>query len=333
MSRAASASDYRLFVATPLLPRVRALIAGRREARFNPGDAPMPLAEIVRAAEGAGAVMISPRDPMDAAAIAMLPASVRTIATYSVGHDHIDLAAAAARGLNVVNTPDVLTDAVAEVAILLMLGAARRGTESIDLLRQGRWTGWTPLQLPGVQITGRRIGIYGMGRIGQRIAHRARGFDMKVHYRSRRRLPAEAEQDAQYHASDESFFAASQVLVLACPATPETRGLLNAGRIAWLPHDAVVVNIARGSVVDDDALIAALAEGRIAAAGLDVFNNEPALDPRYLDLPNAFLMPHIGSSTIDAREQMAATLLDALDAIDRGEIPLDRLVTVPRAPA
>jgi lactate dehydrogenase-like 2-hydroxyacid dehydrogenase len=187
--------------------------------------------------------------------------------------------------------------------------------------------------LPGVQVTGRRIGIYGMGRIGQRIAQRARGFDMEVHYRSRRQLAPELEAGARYHADDASFFVAAQVLVLACPAAPETRGLLNAERIAMLPRDAVVVNIARGSVVDDDALIAALGEGRIAAAGLDVFNNEPALDARYLDLPNAFLMPHIGSSTIDAREQMAVTLLDALDAIDRGEIPEERLVMPSRIPA
>lgn len=315
-----------LFVATPLLPSVRALIAARRNARFNLGEGVMPAAEIARAATGARAVMVSPRDAMDAGAIAALPASIETIATYSVGHDHIDLAAAAARGLSVINTPDVLTDAVAEAAILLMLGAARRATESIELLRSGRWTGWTPLQLPGIQVSGRRIGIYGMGRIGQCIARRARGFDMEVHYRSRRRLAAELEAGALYHADDAGFFAAAQILVLACPATPETRGLLGADRIALLPRDAVVVNIARGSVVDDDALIAALAERRIAAAGLDVFNNEPALDPRYLDLPNAFLMPHIGSSTIDARERMATTLLDALDALDRGEIPEERLV-------
>jgi len=163
------------------------------------------------------------------------------------------------------------------------------------------------------------MGIYGFGRIGQRIARRARGFDMEIHYRGPRRKPPEQEQGATFHADDASFLPLCDVLVLACPVTAETRGLLNAERIALLPRHAIVVNIARGAVVDDDALIAALRERRIFAAGLDVFNNEPNLDPRYLDLPNACLMPHIGSSTMTARLKMAESLLDSLDAIDRGD--------------
>lgn len=308
-----------LFVAVPLLPEVRARIAARRSAAFNLAGRTMTREEIAAASAGARAVIVSPANRMDGAAIAALPASVEILGTYSVGFEHIDLAAARSRGLRVLHTPDVLTDAVAETAILLMLGAARRATESIALLRSGAWAGWNPTELVGLQVTGRRMGIYGMGRIGQRIARRARGFDMEIHYRTRRRLAAELEQGAIFHESDASFFAACDVLVLACPVTPETRGLLDAARIALLPREAVVVNIARGAVVDDDALIAALGQRRIAAAGLDVFNNEPDLDPRYLDLPNAFLMPHIGSSTMTARLEMAGSLLDSLDAIDRGD--------------
>ena len=308
-----------LFVAVPLLPEVRALVASRRDAAFNLSGRTMGIAEIAGASAGARTLIVSPANRMDEAAIAALAPSVEILGTYSVGHEHIDLAAAQARGLRVLHTPDVLTDAVAETAMLLMLGAARRATESIELLRSGAWAGWNPTELVGLQVTGRRMGIYGMGRIGQRIARRARGFDMEIHYRTRRRLAPEVEQGAIYHEAEESFFAACDVLMLACPVTSETTGLLDAARIALLPKDAIVVNIARGAVVDDDALISALRDRRIAGAGLDVFNNEPNLDRRYLDLPNAFLMPHIGSSTMTARIDMAASLLDSLDAIDRGD--------------
>ena len=308
-----------LFVAVPLLPEVRALVASRRDAAFNLTGRTMGIAEIAEASAGARVLIVSPANRMDEAAIAALAPSVEILGTYSVGHEHIDLAAAQARGLRVLHTPDVLTDAVAETAMLLMLGAARRATESIELLRSGAWAGWNPTELVGLQVTGRRMGIYGMGRIGQRIARRARGFDMEIHYRTRRRLAPEVEQGAIYHEAEESFFAACDVLMLASPVTSETTGLLDAARIALLPKDAIVVNIARGAVVDDDALISALRDRRIAGAGLDVFNNEPNLDRRYLDLPNAFLMPHIGSSTMTARIDMAASLLDSLDAIDRGD--------------
>ena len=308
-----------LFVAVPLLPEVRALVASRRDAAFNLTGRTMGIAEIAGASAGARVLIVSPANRMDEAAIAALAPSVEILGTYSVGHEHIDLAAAQARGLRVLHTPDVLTDAVAETAMLLMLGAARRATESIELLRSGAWAGWNPTELVGLQVTGRRMGIYGMGRIGQRIARRARGFDMEIHYRTRRRLPPEVEQGAIYHEAEESFFAACDVLMLASPVTSETTGLLDAARIALLPKDAIVVNIARGAVVDDDALISALRDRRIAGAGLDVFNNEPNLDRRYLDLPNAFLMPHIGSSTMTARIDMAASLLESLDAIDRGD--------------
>lgn len=315
-----------LYVAIPLLPSVRDLIARRRRARFSEGEERLSTDEIIRLARGAREVMISGRNRFDAAALRALPASVEVLATYSVGFDHIDLAAAADRGIAVLNTPDVLTDAVAETAMLLCLGAARRATESIMLLRDNRWSGWSPTQLPGLQITGRRMGIYGMGRIGRCIARRAAAFEMPVHYHGRRRLDAVLEGSAIYHADEADFLSRCDVLVLACAAAPETELFLNAERIARLPRDAIVVNIARGSIVDDDALVAALGAGEIFAAGLDVFNNEPDLDPRYLKLPNAFLLPHIGSSTIDARLQMAAILIDGLESLEAGLKP-DNLLT------
>ena len=308
-------------VVTPLLPAVRDLIAGRRPANFTELDLPIDAEQLVRCCDGSSILIVSAREKIDRRVIEAIPSSVRVLATYSAGYDHIDLAAAAERGLIVLNTPDALSDAVAEVAILLMLGAARRATEAIALLRAGNWEGWSPVQLPGIQISHRRLGIYGMGRIGRRVGDFARGFGMSVHYTGRRRLTPELEADTVWHANEREFLEAADVLVLACAATDETRGYLNADRLACLGSSSIVVNVARGTVVDDDALIAALSSRQIAAAGLDVYNGEPAIDPRYLALPNAFLLPHIGSSTVTARLAMAAALLDGLDALGAAMTP------------
>jgi glyoxylate reductase len=194
------------------------------------------------------------------------------------------------------------------------------------MLYRGRWAGWTPTQLVGVEVTGSRIGIFGMGRIGRTIARRARSFDMKIHYHNRRRLKPALEEGACHHATVEGLLAVSDVLVLAAPSTPETRGLLNAARLALMPPGAIVVNIARGDLVDDEALIAALQSGRIAAAGLDVFSNEPRLHKGYLALPNVFLQPHQGSSTLTARLKMAGILMDGTDAVLAGRPATNRLV-------
>jgi lactate dehydrogenase-like 2-hydroxyacid dehydrogenase len=314
-----------LLVTFPILPSVRDLIASRGKTRFVETGRRVSRAELLQAAEGCDALMVTVGDPLDAQTIAALPASVRMIGTYSVGYDHVDVAAAKARGIAVFNTPDVLTDATAETAMFLLLGAARRGNESLDLIHERRWTGWTPVQLPGVQLSGKSMGIVGMGRIGQAIALRAAAFGMRIHYHNRRPLPAAEEKGATYHASLDTLLPASQVLMLACPLTPETHHLLNEDRMARLPDGAIVVNIARGNVVKDDVLIAALQSGKVRAAGLDVFTNEPALDVRYYDLPNAFILPHIGSSTIEAREGMARILLDAFDAQEQGKPVTHRL--------
>jgi lactate dehydrogenase-like 2-hydroxyacid dehydrogenase len=248
------------------------------------------------------------------------------IATFSVGTDHIDIAAAKARGIAVANTPGVLTDATADIAMLLLLGAARRAAEGEQLIRQRAWTGWAPTQLIGSDVTGRRLAIFGMGRIGQAMARRARGFEMEIHYSNRRRLPPDQEAGAIFHADPEEMLSVADFLSLHCPSTPETHHWLNADRIARMPDRAVVVNTARGAIVDDEALIAALRSGKLASAGLDVFENEPRLHPDYPTLPNTFLLPHMGSATVATRNAMGFTALDNLDAWFAGKEPSNRVV-------
>lgn len=302
------------------------LFEERHKVWVNPGDRTLTPDELQQAAGGADALVVTAFDRLDAGAIARLPHALRIIATYSVGIEHIDLDAAGRRGIAVLSTPDVLSDSVAEMAILLMLGAARRVHEGSGLIYGRGWAGWTPTQLVGIEVTGRRIGILGLGRIGRTIARRARGFDMKVHYHNRRRLEPALEEGACYHDSIEGLLAASDVLALAAPSSPETKGLLSHARLALLPSRAIVINIARGDLIDDAALLAALQSGRIAAAGLDVFNNEPRLHEGYLDLPNVFLQPHQGSSTLSARLKMGVILLDGIDAVLAGRPAPNRLV-------
>jgi glyoxylate reductase len=316
----------RMYVTCPLPPSVKALLRDHYDVTFA-GESLVPTAdEILAGVAGHDVLLVTASSALDRALIERLPNSVKAIATYSVGNEHLDLAAAADRGLAVFSTPDVLTDACAEATLLLMLGAARRATEAIALLREGRWQGWTPVQLNGVGITGKRLGIVGMGRLGRAIAERARAFGMTIDYHNRRRLEDDLEGGATYHGRLDSLLAVSQFLVLACPATEGTRGLLNAGHIALLPTDAIVVNIGRGSVVVDEDLIAALASGRLAAAGLDVFDGEPNVHPGYFELPNVFMLPHIGSATIETREAMGQILLDGLQAFWTGRPAANRLV-------
>jgi lactate dehydrogenase-like 2-hydroxyacid dehydrogenase len=301
----------------------------RAQAGFNlctpAGDAQLTPTEIIAHAAGADALLCTATDRMDAATIAALPATLRVLATLSVGTDHIDLAAARARDLPVVNTPDVLSIATAELAMLLVLMAARRAGEGERLVRAGRWTGWAPTQLLGMQVSGKRLGIFGMGRIGRELAAMARGFGMRIHYRNRSRLAPELEAGATHHSTDDSFLAACDILVLMAPGGAGTSNWLNADRLARLAPGSIVVNAARGSLVDDTALIAALTTGHIAAAGLDVYANEPALHPGYLSLENAVLLPHLGSATTETREAMGALALDGITAILTGQTPANRV--------
>ena len=319
-------SKKAVVLVTRKLPQaVEARLARDYDARFNTEDRVYSSDELVELAADAEAIIPCHTEKLSAELIARLPKSVRAICSFSVGYDHIDLAAAKVRGICVTNTPEVLSDATAEIAVLLMLGAARRVYEGERQIRTETWADWSATYQLGLQVTGKRLGILGMGRVGQIMARRARGFDMQIHYYNRHRLAPELEQGAVYHDRVEALLPHCDFLSIHCPATPETHHLLNAQRIALLPDEAVVVNTARGAVVDDEALIAALRTGKLFAAGLDVFNNEPSIDSRYKELENAFLLPHVGSATRETRDAMGFRALDNLDAIVSGLEPRDRL--------
>ena len=312
-----------LLVTRRLPASIEALAEQAYEARLTPSD--VVINDLLARSDGADAILCCPGDVLDAVIIAALPGSVKVIGTFSVGHDHIDVAAARARGIKVCNTPDVLSVATAECAMLLLIAAARRAGEGERLVRSGKWAGWAPTQLLGTGVSGRRLGIFGMGRIGREIARMARGFGMELHYRDMTRLPAELEQGAIFHHSDDSFLPLCQFLSLNAPAGVGTAHWLNQERIAKLPFGAIVANAARGSLVDDVALIAALRSGQIAAAGLDVYNGEPRLNPDYLTLENVVLLPHLGSATTEARDAMGQIVLSGIGAILAGETPSNLL--------
>ncbi|MCB1829081.1 MAG: D-glycerate dehydrogenase [Chromatiaceae bacterium] len=320
-------SDKPVVLVTRKLPAaVEVRLQRDYAARLNASDQIYSSDQLLELAEGAAAIVPCHTEKLNADVIARLPQSIRALCSFSVGFDHIDLAAAKARGIVVTNTPEVLSDATAEIAMLLLLGAARRAYEGELQIRTESWADWSATYQLGVQVSGKRLGIIGMGRVGQIMARRARGFDMQIHYYNRSRLSADLELGAVYHDSVEALLPHCDFLSIHCPATPETRHLLNAERIAMLPDGAVVVNTARGAVVDDDALIAALRSGKLFAAGLDVFNDEPNIHPAYRGLQNTFLLPHIGSATVETRDAMGFRALDNLDAIMAGKEPRDRLV-------
>ena len=319
-------SDKPFVLVTRKLPdAVEARLARDYDARLNPDDRSFGADELIERASGAVAIIPCHTDALTADVIARLPGCIKAICNFSVGYNHVDIEAARKRGLIVTNTPDVLSDATAEIAMLCLLGAARRANENMRLLQTAAWRDWSPTFMLGAQITGKRLGIIGMGRVGQVMARRARGFDMTVHYYNRRPLAAETEAGAVYHESLEALLPHCDYLSIHCPATAETEGLLNAGRIALLPDGAVVVNTARGSIIDDEALIAALRSGKLFAAGLDVFNDEPDIHPAYRELENVFPLPHIGSATRETRDAMGFRALDNLDAIVAGREPGDRV--------
>ncbi len=313
----------RLVVARRLPPRVEEAIADSFEPLFNPEDHVLEPADLAAraAAHQADGLLVTLTDRLPAEIIAALPASVRVIATYSVGFNHIDIEAAKARGITVTYTPDATTEATADLALTLLLMACRRATQYEAELRAGRWGAWTAWKGLGTDPEAKVLGIVGMGRIGRAVAERARPFGMRIAYHQRRRLPAEQEAGATYHDTLEGLFRASHIVTLHAPATPETRHLINRQSLSWLPRGAVLVNTARGDLVEDDALIEALASGHIAAAGLDVFAGEPNFDKRYLELSNATLLPHIGTSTVETRDRMGADCIANLKAVFAGTEP------------
>jgi lactate dehydrogenase-like 2-hydroxyacid dehydrogenase len=287
--------------------------------RRNASNAPLSREELLRAAAGADAIFVTSADKLDAEFFRRVSSSVKVIATFSVGYEHIDLAAAAARKIPIGYTPGVLTEATADLTMLLLLGASRRAYEAQQFLRSGEWALRDSGHLLGWQVAGNVLGILGMGRIGQAVARRARAFGMYIHYSNRNRLSFELENDAVFHENPLDLLRVSRFLSLHAPDTPETRHFLKAETIELLPTRAIVVNAARGRLVKDDDLIAALKTGRIAAAGLDVFEGEPSIHPEYFGLANAFLLPHVGSATVETRTAMGMLALDNIQAVLNGQ--------------
>jgi lactate dehydrogenase-like 2-hydroxyacid dehydrogenase len=315
----------RILVTRKLTDEAERVLSETFICQLNAEDRALGAEEIIAAAEGRDGLAITSMDKFDAALINRLPASVKILATVSVGHEHVDLAAARSRGIAVTNTPDVLTDATADIALLLMLGAARGAYWGERMVRENRWPPPSVVKPLAHDFSRQRLGILGMGRIGAAVARRAKGFDMAIHYHNRRPSPEADRLGATYHASLEAMLPHCDFLSINCPMTPETKGIIGARTLAMLAKGAIVVNTARGGVVNDDDLISALRSGHIAAAGLDVYNNEPNIDPRYRELENVFLLPHLGSATLRTRTDMGLRALANLKAFFAGKKPPDQL--------
>jgi lactate dehydrogenase-like 2-hydroxyacid dehydrogenase len=316
----------RLIVSRQIPPSVAARIA----AEFNcpyPEGRDMDADTVIRllGETRADALMLTSHLKFGAEVIARIPDHVKIAATCSVGYEHIDVAAAKARGLIVTNTPDVLTDCTADLTFLLILNACRRGHEYEAIMRRGWRQGYGLGEMMGLRVWGKTLGILGLGRIGQAVARRARGFGMRVVYHNPRRLPADQEHGAAYFSEFRAMLPQCDILTLHAPSGPATAGIMNAETFALLPRRAVFVNAARGGLVDEDALLAALGSGQLFAAGLDVFHNEPAFDERFAALPNVFLTPHMGSATEETRKAMGDRALDNISAVLTGRPAIDPL--------
>ena len=282
------------------------------DANFNLNDELYSQKKLIEMSEGCDGILSALTDKLDADTINQLPDTINIISNFAVGFGNIDLEAAKNRGITVTNTPDVLTDATAEIGVLLILGACRRVSEGIELARKGGWA-WSADLLIGKQLTGTRLGILGMGRIGQKIAKVAKSLGMIIHYHNRSKLSEDKEQGAIYHDNLKDLLSVSDVLSICCPASKETIDMINKETIEYLPKGAVVTNVARGDIVEDEAMIDALNRRKVYAVGLDVYKNEPNLNPGYLKHPSAFILPHLGSATKETRTAMANLAVDNLD--------------------
>jgi glyoxylate reductase len=267
-------------------------------------------------------------DRIDADLIARAPASLKMFANFGAGVNHIDLAAAKARGILVTNTPGVFTEDTADLTMALILNVPRRLGEGHRLMRSGEWKGWTPTGMLGHRIGGKTLGIIGFGRIGEAVAIRARAFGLNILYNKRHRLPASIEEElgVTFEPDLDRLVGKSDIITLHCPLTPETDRLMSRERIGLMKRDAYLINSSRGELVDDDALIEALTRGRIAGAGLDVYNHEPAIDPRFLSIPNVVLLPHLGSATLEGREASGEKVIANIRIFSDGHRPPDQVL-------
>ena len=282
------------------------------DVKLNNNDELYSQAKLIELSQGCDAILTSITDKMDKDTISKLPNSVKVISNFAVGFGNIDLESAKDRGIIVTNTPDVLTDATAEIAMLLILGAARRASEGIEYAKNSNWK-WSADFLIGKQLTGARLGILGMGRIGRAVAKLARPFGMKIHYHNRSKLSPELEEGATYHDNVKSLFSVSDILAINCPATKETVNIINKETLEYFPTGAIITNSARGDMIDDGAMLDALDRRKIYAVGLDVYKGEPNLNPGYLKHKSAFILPHLGSATKETRTAMANLAIDNLD--------------------
>lgn len=318
-------SKPRLWITRRLSDATLERAARDYEVVINYEDLPGTAKQIIAASADFDAIIPCHSEHFSAEVVAQFSDRLKIVANHSVGVDHCNLTALKGRGIVVTNTPDVLSDATAELAMLLMLGAARNAVAGDRIVRTGAWDSWSPAFMVGKQVTGSRLGIIGMGRVGRAFAAKARGFDMEIHYYNRSELPSAQAKGAVYHDSVEGLLAVADFLSLHCPATPETTNLMNNNRFALLPMGAVMVNTARGALVDEAALLEALSLGQISGAGLDCFQTEPGGNPAFAEHDSIFMLPHIGSATRKTRDAMGFRALDNLDAFFAGVTPGDQL--------
>lgn len=294
----------KIFVTRKLLKQNEERITKIFNAKLNLNDELYTQKELIELSQGYDGILSSLTDKVDEKTVNELPETIKIISNFAVGFGNIDLEATRKRNIIVTNTPDVLTDATAEITMLLILGAARRALEGIESAKNGNWQ-WSADFLIGKQLQGSRLGILGMGRIGRAIAIRAKSFGMEIHYYNRSRLKPDLEMGVIYHKDIKSLFSVSDILSINCPATKETRNIINKETLEFFPTGAIITNSARGDMIDDEAMVEALINRKIYAVGLDVYNGEPKIYPGYLNQPNAFILPHLGSATKKTRTAMA----------------------------
>jgi glyoxylate reductase len=318
----------RIAVTRTLLPAIETRMAELFDCRFNVDDHVMSRDEMLAAMDGCDILVPTVTDRIDADLIAAIPHSIKLIANFGAGVNHIDLAAAKAKGILVTNTPGVFTDDTADLTMALILNVPRRLGEGHRLMRSGEWKGWAPAGMLGHRVGGKTLGIVGFGRIGEAVAVRARAFGMNILYNKRHRLPASIEEEMGivFEPDLDRLVAKSDIVTLHCPLTPETNKLMNRARIGMMKPDAYLINSSRGELVDEDALIEALTRGKIAGAGLDVYTHEPAIDSRFLSIPNVVLLPHLGSATVEGREASGERVIANIRIFADGHRPPDQVL-------
>ena len=318
----------KVVVTRHLLPSVEARMEQLFDATLNPGDRPLTRDQLADAMRTADVLVPTVTDRIDAALIAQAGPDLGLIASFGAGTDHIDLAAARERKIIVTNTPGVFTDDTADLTMALIIGVPRRLREGTSLIRRSEWTGWAPSALLGRKLGGKVLGIVGMGRIGQAVASRARAFGLRILYHSRHRLPQAVETmlGAEFVGDLDALLTQSDIVTLHCPATEETRGMIDARRIAAMKPGATIVNTARADLIDYEAMIAALESGHLGGAGLDVFPEEPKVDARLVALPNVIAQPHIGSATVEGREASGEKVIANIRFWADGHRPPDQVL-------